>query len=108
VGRTLVEAGAQSWIVLMKDDRIRYRPRERAALEAARVQAFAPTTATMPGEEQAHLLLTHASRMEQFRAEHPGRSWSASTGSGRSWMVAGRAATCRPVERTDSSQSPVS
>ena len=68
----LAEAGAQSWIVLMKDDRIRYRPRERAVLEAARVQAFALTTATMTGEEQAHLLLTHASRMEQFCAEHPG------------------------------------
>jgi PIN like domain len=68
----LAEAGARGWIVLMKDDRIRYRPRERAALEAARVQAFALTTATMTGQEQAHLLLTHAGRMERFCAEHPG------------------------------------
>lgn len=48
----LAEAGAQSWIVLMKDDRIRYRPRERAVLEAARVQAFALTTATMTAKSR--------------------------------------------------------
>jgi uncharacterized protein with PIN domain len=68
----LAEAGAQGWIVLMKDDRIRYRPRERAALEAARVQAFALTSASMTGEQQAHLLSAHAARMERFSAEHPG------------------------------------
>jgi len=68
----LAEAGARSWIVLMKDDRIRYRPRERAALEAARVQAFALTVANMTGEQQAYLLGTHAGRMERFCAEHPG------------------------------------
>jgi uncharacterized protein with PIN domain len=68
----LAEAGAQGWIVLMKDDRIRYRPRERAALEAARVQAFALTSANLTGEQQAHLLTTHANRIEQFCADHSG------------------------------------
>lgn len=68
----LAEAGAQGWIVLMKDDRIRYRPRERAALEAARVQAFALTSANLTGEQQAYLLTIHASRMERFCAQHPG------------------------------------
>jgi predicted nuclease of predicted toxin-antitoxin system len=68
----LTEAGARGWIVLMKDDRIRYRPRERVALEAARVQAFALTSANMTGEQQAYLLTTHADRMERFCAEHPG------------------------------------
>lgn len=68
----LAEAGAQGWIVLMKDDRIRYRPRERAALEAAGVQAFALTSASLTGEQQAYLLTIHASGMERFCAEHPG------------------------------------
>jgi hypothetical protein len=68
----LTEAGARGWIVLMKDDRIRYRPQERAALETARVQAFALTAANMTGEQQAHLLSTHAGRMERFCGEHPG------------------------------------
>jgi PIN like domain len=68
----LAEAGARGWIVLMKDDRIRYRPQERAALVTAQVQAFVLTTATMTGQEQAHLLLTHAGRMGRFCAEYPG------------------------------------
>ncbi|HEY8114126.1 MAG TPA: hypothetical protein VII16_14930 [Actinomycetes bacterium] len=68
----LAEAGRRGWIVLMKDDRIRYRPRERAALEAAGVQAFALTNANMTGEEQAHLLRTHATRIERLCAERPG------------------------------------
>jgi len=68
----LAEAGERGWIVLMKDDRIRYRPRERAALEAARVQAFALTNASMTGEEQALLFRAHAGRIERFCGEHPG------------------------------------
>lgn len=68
----LREAGVKGWIVLVKDDRIRYRPRERNALEAARVQAFTLTAANLTGAQQAHLLLTHAARMERFCAEHPG------------------------------------
>jgi hypothetical protein len=68
----LDHAGSQGWIVLMKDDRIRYRPREHAALEAARVQAFALTNAHLTGEEQAQLLRVHAERIERFCTEHPG------------------------------------
>jgi hypothetical protein len=36
-------AGQRGWPVLMKDERIRYRPAERAALVAYRVQAFCLT-----------------------------------------------------------------
>lgn len=36
-------AGERGWPVLMKDERIRYRPAERAALVAHRVQAFCLT-----------------------------------------------------------------
>jgi hypothetical protein len=68
----LAEAGARDWIVLMKDDRIRYRPRERAALEAAWVRAFALTNAKLTGEEQALLFRMHAGRIERFCAEYPG------------------------------------
>jgi hypothetical protein len=68
----LGQAGRQGWIVLMKGDRIRYRPRERAALEEAGVQAFALTNAGLTGEGQAHLLRTHAERIERFCAHHTG------------------------------------
>lgn len=36
-------AGQRGWPVLMKDERIRYRPVERAAIVAHRVQAFCLT-----------------------------------------------------------------
>jgi hypothetical protein len=36
----LTKAGDEGWPVLMKDERIRYRPAERAALVSAKVQAF--------------------------------------------------------------------
>ncbi len=36
-------AGQRGWPVLMKDERIRYRPAERAAIVAHRVQAFCLT-----------------------------------------------------------------
>ncbi len=36
-------AGQRGWPVLMKDERIRYRPSERAAVAAHRVQAFCLT-----------------------------------------------------------------
>jgi hypothetical protein len=36
----LTRSGSEGWPVLMKDERIRYRPAERAAVLAAQVQAF--------------------------------------------------------------------
>lgn len=36
----LATVGAHGWIVLMRDQRIRYRPLEKAALKAAGVAAF--------------------------------------------------------------------
>ena len=39
----LTYAGSRGWPVLMKDERVRYRPAERAALVAHRVQAFCLT-----------------------------------------------------------------
>lgn len=39
----LERAGAEDWVVLMKDERIRYRPAERAALMTHRVRAFCLT-----------------------------------------------------------------
>ena len=36
----LTRAGTEGWAVLMKDERIRYRPAERAAVLTAKVQGF--------------------------------------------------------------------
>jgi hypothetical protein len=40
-------AGQRGWPVLMKDERIRYRPAERAALVAHEVQAFCLTSGNL-------------------------------------------------------------
>lgn len=43
----LTFAGSRGWPVLMKDERIRYRPAERAAVVAHRVQAFFLTSGNL-------------------------------------------------------------
>ena len=45
----LVEVGKRGWIVLTKDDRIRYRATERTALASARVRAFVLTSSQLQG-----------------------------------------------------------
>lgn len=49
----LRDVGAQGWVVLMKDDRIRYRPAELEALTASAVRAFCLTNANLRGTEMA-------------------------------------------------------
>jgi hypothetical protein len=68
----LAEAGAHGWVVLMKDDRIRYNPRERAALEAAAVRAFVLAAGNITGEDQAWLLVARAEAITRFSERHPG------------------------------------
>jgi PIN domain-containing protein len=49
----LTEVGSRGWIVLTKDDRIRYRITERTALLSAKVTAFVLTSAQLQGREMA-------------------------------------------------------
>lgn len=49
----LRDAGAENWVVLMKDDKIRYRPAELEALTTAGVRAFCLTNANLRGAEMA-------------------------------------------------------
>lgn len=49
----LADAGKNDWIVLMKDDRIRYRPAELDALVEHGVRAFCLTAANLRGADQA-------------------------------------------------------
>jgi hypothetical protein len=46
----LTRAGRENWVVLMKDERIRYRPAERAALVDHRVRAFCLTSGNLRAE----------------------------------------------------------
>lgn len=53
----LARAGREGWVVLMKDERIRYRPAERAALIDHRVRAFCLTSGNLRAAEMAELYL---------------------------------------------------
>ena len=54
----LRHAGVRGWPVLMKDQRIRYRPTERAVLAAHRVTAFCLTGDTLTARVMAGHFLT--------------------------------------------------
>jgi PIN like domain len=49
----LAQAGQQGWVVLMKDDRIRYRPVERAAVLDHRVRTFCLSSGNLRAAEMA-------------------------------------------------------
>ena len=51
-------AGQRGWPVLMKDERIRYRPSERAAVVAHRAQAFCLTGGNLRAATRAEQYLT--------------------------------------------------
>lgn len=53
----LAYAGGQGWPVLMKDDRIRYRPAETHAVLAHHVQAFCLTSGNLRATEMAERFL---------------------------------------------------
>ena len=53
----LAHAGQSGWPVLMKDERIRYRPAEKAAVIAFKVQAFCLTSGNLRAAVMAEQFL---------------------------------------------------
>lgn len=74
-------AGRNGWIVLMKDERIRYRPVERAALVAHRVRAFCLTSGNMRAAAMAAAYIAAVPGMVRA-CEEPGPFLYAVSGSG--------------------------
>ena len=66
----LTEVGSRAWIVLTKDDRIRYRVTERTALASARVRAFVLTSSQLLGTEMATAFVKALPRMKRLIANH--------------------------------------
>ncbi|MFC6706178.1 hypothetical protein [Flexivirga alba] len=52
-------AGRQHWPVLMKDEKIRYRPAERAAVIEHGVSAFYLTSGNLSGAQMSELYISH-------------------------------------------------
>lgn len=59
----LAHAGQNGWPVLMKDERIRYRPAERAAVIAFGVQAFCLTNGNLRAAAMAEQFLAMIDRI---------------------------------------------
>jgi hypothetical protein len=64
-------AGEREWVVFTKDDAIRRREAELAAVEAHAVKMFCLTNAGLRGEEQRERFLTNINRIVQ-RSRKPG------------------------------------
>lgn len=62
-GEWLQLAGAEGWPVLMKDDRIRYRPAEKEALITHGVTAFSISGGNLTSAQIAEILIHHKSQI---------------------------------------------
>jgi hypothetical protein len=67
----LGHAGRSDWIVLTKDDRIRYRETEKGAILRAGARAFVLAGGNLSGEEMAQAYLQALERMIQLASELP-------------------------------------
>ena len=67
----LREVGRKQWVVLTRDQRIRHRKLELAALFKARVAAFVFTGGNVSGEDMADTLVRSLPAISRFVAKHP-------------------------------------
>jgi hypothetical protein len=54
----LRDAGVHRWVVLTRDDRIRYNQLEKEAVLAAKLRFFSITSSSLTGDEAAALILS--------------------------------------------------
>jgi predicted nuclease of predicted toxin-antitoxin system len=67
----LAEAGRRGWVVLTKDQRIRYRHTELVALVKARVAAFVLVSGDLRGDEMAKAFVEALPRMSRLLDRQP-------------------------------------
>jgi PIN like domain len=66
----LGEAGAQRWVVITRDDRIRYNQLEKQAVLAAMLRFFSITSSSLTGDEAASLILSAVRAMTRLCRQH--------------------------------------
>jgi predicted nuclease of predicted toxin-antitoxin system len=59
-------AGERRWIVLTKDDRIRYRPHEKSAMLSSRARVFILTNRNLSGDEMAEIFVKMLPKMQKL------------------------------------------
>lgn len=63
-------AGLHRWVVITRDDRIRYNTLEKQAVVAARLRFFSITSSSLTGEEAAELILAAMPTIERLARQH--------------------------------------
>ena len=66
----LVEVGRRKWCVLTRDDRIRYRRVEAAAVRSAKVAMFVIVSKNLTGPQTAEVVLKALGRIGRFLSSH--------------------------------------
>ena len=67
----LQEVGRKGWIVLTKDQRIRYRETELTALIKAQVRTFVLTGRDLQGTEMARIFVKALPAIKRFTTKYP-------------------------------------
>lgn len=65
----LRDVGNKGWVVLMKDDKIRYRPAELEALTTSGVRAFCLTNANLRGAAMAQRFVDQLPKIQRIASE---------------------------------------
>jgi hypothetical protein len=65
------EVTRRGWVILMKDDKVRMKPRERDALVGSGARVFCVTNAQLTGDQMAERLVVNLERIVR-RSETPG------------------------------------
>jgi hypothetical protein len=66
----LPEVGRRGWLVLTKDQKIRYHNVERTALMKSGVASFVMTSGDLQGHEMANIFVRALPAMARFRIKH--------------------------------------
>ena len=66
----LTEAGAQRWVVITRDDRIRYNQLEKQAVLAAKLRFFSITSSSLTGQEAASLIVSAVRAITRVCRQH--------------------------------------
>lgn len=86
----LTEVGQQGWVVVTKDERIRYRPNEVRALRQAGVRTFIIIAKSRTMPEVASILLKALPAMPQFLDNHVPPFIAKITGDSKVSLVVGK------------------
>ena len=88
----LTEAGAKRWVVITRDDRIRYNQLEKQAVLAARLRFFSITSSSLTGQEAAALIVSAVGAIRRLCRQHSATGFIAKISRGPEVRIIERAA----------------